>query len=83
MVAGTVDAVKELTGFLKLLTRTIPVTIMPGDSDPSNCTLPQQPLHPCMLPDESGFLETATNPYECDISGVRLVYFYYLYACTQ
>ncbi|XP_067928589.1 DNA polymerase delta subunit 2-like [Watersipora subatra] len=72
-VAGTVDAVKDVSSWLNLLTRTVPVTIMPGESDPSNATLPQQPLHPCMFADENECLESSTNPYECDIAGVRIL----------
>lgn len=70
-VAGTVEAMKELNDYLRKLTETIQVTIMPGATDPASAMLPQQPLHPCMFTDKSGVLETATNPYMCDISGVR------------
>lgn len=70
-MAGTVDAVKELNSYLQYITRSIPVTIMPGESDPSNHIFPQQPLHPCMFTDEAGNLETATNPYMCELDGYQ------------
>ena len=33
----------------------MPVDVMPGPSDPSNHSLPQQPLHECLLPGSAGF----------------------------
>lgn len=71
IAAGTVDAMKDLNSYLQSLTETVPVTIMPGEHDVSNCILPQQPLHPCLFNDESGMLETATNPYTCTINNVK------------
>ena len=78
-VAGTVEAVKEFSSYLQKLTKTIHVTVMPGENDPANSMLPQQPLHPCMFDDKSGVLETATNPYICDVDGIR--YFSNLISC--
>lgn len=51
----------------------IPVDIMPGEFDPSNHIMPQQPLHPCMFPKGFQFssLRSVTNPYEFSIDGVR------------
>ncbi|CAM9922204.1 unnamed protein product, partial [Laminaria digitata] len=40
-----------------------------GESDPANYTLPQQPLHPCLLRNATRFgsLQRVTNPHEAKI----------------
>lgn len=42
------------------------VDIMPGKSDPTNVSLPQQPLHPCLFRNSSRFdsLTLVPNPHE-------------------
>ena len=40
----------QLDSVLSSVLGSVPVDLMPGASDPSNCVLPQQPLHPCLLP---------------------------------
>lgn len=47
--------------------------VMPGEFDPTNYMLPQQPLHHCMLPLASAYatLRLVTNPYQADVDGVR------------
>ncbi|CAM9972983.1 unnamed protein product, partial [Ectocarpus sp. 13 AM-2016] len=64
---------KELDTILALLAAAAPVDVMPGESDPANYTLPQQPLHPCLLRNASRFgaLKRVTNPHEAKI-GERL-----------
>jgi DNA polymerase delta subunit 2 len=72
--------------FLSDVLPAVPVTLIPGASDPANVALPQQPLHPALFPksrlytgppgqtpadDES--LNTVTNPWEADIEGWRVV----------
>ena len=49
---------------------------MPGSHDPTNNQLPQQPLHHCMFPQSSQYttLSSVTNPYQCNIDGVRYGY---------
>lgn len=51
----------------------VPVDVMPGQYDPTNYTLPQQPLHPCMFPLSSAYntLQLVSNPFEASIDGVR------------
>lgn len=51
----------------------VPVDIMPGEFDPTNGILPQQPLHKCMFPKANAYptLNCVTNPYEADIAGCR------------
>ncbi|CBJ32730.1 conserved unknown protein [Ectocarpus siliculosus] len=60
---------KELDTILALLAAAAPVDVMPGESDPANYTLPQQPLHPCLLRNASRFgaLKRVTNPHEAKI----------------
>lgn len=57
------------------LQASVPVDVMPGHHDPTNYTLPQQPLHRCMFPLSSAYptLQLTSNPYQADIDGVRRV----------
>ena len=73
--AGSVEAVKLLDQLLVRLVSSIPVDVMPGEFDPANHALPQQPLHPCILPLASSYptLTTVSNPYQCSIDGVRFL----------
>jgi DNA polymerase delta subunit 2 len=70
--------------FLLNLLPSIPITLLPGETDPANVSLPQQPIHPAMfqhsrryaaLPgaDEPGWLDCVTNPWEGDINGWRMM----------
>ncbi|XP_034235818.1 DNA polymerase delta subunit 2 [Thrips palmi] len=72
---STLDAVKILDDFLEQLTSSIPVDIMPGEFDPANCTLPQQPLHCCMFPKAATYktLHSAPNPYDFQVDGRRII----------
>jgi DNA polymerase delta subunit 2 len=56
-----------------VLQASVPVDVMPGEFDPTNYTLPQQPLHPCMFPLATAYstLQLVTNPYQATIDGVR------------
>ncbi|NXA43928.1 DPOD2 polymerase, partial [Eudromia elegans] len=71
--AASVEAVKMLDEILLQLCTSVPVDVMPGEFDPTNYTLPQQPLHRCMLPLSSPYstLQLVTNPYQADVDGVR------------
>jgi DNA polymerase delta subunit 2 len=64
----------------------LPITLLPGASDPANVALPQQPLHPALFPnarlysnppqlEESTLhgLDTVTNPWAGDIDGFRVL----------
>ncbi|KAL5114767.1 DNA polymerase delta small subunit Cdc1 [Pleosporales sp. CAS-2024a] len=74
----------RLDTFLAELLPTLPITLLPGISDPSNVALPQQPLHPALFPKSRAYaevpstgldsihgLDTVTNPWEGDIEGLR------------
>lgn len=64
-----------LDDLLLQLVSSVPVDVMPGQYDPTNYTLPQQPLHRCMLPLSSVYstLQLASNPYKASIEGVRFL----------
>jgi DNA polymerase delta subunit 2 len=74
----------RLDNFLSTLLPSIPVTLIPGDSDPANVSLPQQPIHSAMLPysrayasipnsNEPGWFHSTTNPWQGDIDGWRMM----------
>lgn len=65
---------------------TIPITLLPGPSDPSTVAIPQQPLHPALLPRSRVYanlpvqsnetlqgLDSVSNPWEGDIEGWRVL----------
>jgi len=70
--------------FLATLLPSIPITLLPGEDDPANVSLPQQPIHPAMFPrsrnyiadmgsTEPGWFDSVTNPWEGDVDGWRLM----------
>ncbi|KAM9392647.1 DNA polymerase delta subunit 2 isoform 1-T2 [Pholidichthys leucotaenia] len=73
--AGSVDAIRLLDELLLQLVASVPVDVMPGQYDPTNYTLPQQPLHRCMFPLSSVYptLQLASNPYQANIDGVKFL----------
>lgn len=60
----------------------VDIDLMPGEFDPANYTLPQQPLHKCMFPQASRYptFQTVTNPYDLSIEGVRYLILWLSYA---
>ncbi|KAF2454835.1 DNA polymerase alpha/epsilon subunit B [Lineolata rhizophorae] len=77
---------EHLDAFLGGLLPSIPVTLLPGASDPANVALPQQALHPALFPqsrsytklptevsDEPAWFDSVTNPWEGDVDGWRLL----------
>lgn len=73
--AASVEAIKMLDEILVQLSASVPVDCMPGEFDPTNYTLPQQPLHHCMFPQAVTYptMQLVTNPYQADIDGVRFL----------
>lgn len=73
-----------LDAFLSEILPSLPVDLMPGESDPVGPTMPQQPLHPALLEGALGFerYSPRTNPFWCDIGGARCVYSLY-YSTTS
>ncbi|CAO2649025.1 Nn.00g099740.m01.CDS01 [Neocucurbitaria sp. VM-36] len=77
---------ERLDTFLSELLPSLPITLLPGASDPANVALPQQPLHPALFPTARLFaeppaksnetiygLDTVTNPWDGDIEGYRVL----------
>ncbi|XP_074494644.1 DNA polymerase delta subunit 2 [Sebastes fasciatus] len=73
--AGSVDAMRLLDELLLQLVASVPVDVMPGQYDPTNYTLPQQPLHRCMFPLSNVYptLQLASNPHQASINGVKFL----------
>ncbi|KAF1336737.1 DNA polymerase alpha/epsilon subunit b, partial [Globisporangium splendens] len=67
------EPMKNMDELLSSLACSMCVDIMPGRTDPSNYTLPQQSFHPCLFPRSSRFasFRAVTNPYEAQIGGVQ------------
>ena len=74
----------HLDNFLATLLPSIPITLLPGECDPANVSLPQQPIHPAMFShsraysaipgsDEPGWFDSVTNPWEGDVDGWRIM----------
>lgn len=72
--------------FLAQLLPSIPITMLPGATDPSSVAIPQQPLHPALFPhsrsyanapnqpnDSPSWFDSVTNPWEGDIDGLRVL----------
>lgn len=75
---------QRLDEFLATLLPSIPITLLPGEDDPANVSLPQQPIHPAMFPrsrnygttlgsEDPGWFDSVTNPWEGDIDGWRVM----------
>ncbi|TRY62231.1 hypothetical protein DNTS_024370 [Danionella cerebrum] len=73
--AGSVEAIRLLDELLKQLVASVDVDVMPGQYDPTNYTLPQQPLHRCMFPLSVAYptLQLVSNPHQADVDGVRFL----------
>ncbi|KAF2363221.1 DNA polymerase alpha/epsilon subunit B [Trinorchestia longiramus] len=62
---------QDLDCILYQMASCCPVDIMPGEFDPANHMLPQQPLHRCLFSQAScqSSLQSVSNPYECSVGG--------------
>ncbi|KAJ3044134.1 hypothetical protein HDV00_003238 [Rhizophlyctis rosea] len=67
------EPLQSLDTLLTSLCSGIDVDLMPGDGDPANCSLPQQPIHFAILPSASrhSTMHHCTNPHSFDVHGVR------------
>ena len=74
----------HLDTFLSTLLPSLPITLIPGDTDPANVSLPQQPIHSALFPQsrayaampgsgEPGWFDSVTNPWEGDVDGWRIM----------
>jgi len=64
----------DVDTWLSSLCGSMEVDIMPGNSDPSNYFLPQQPFHRCLFPLSSSLssYHAATNPLSVEVDGVLI-----------
>lgn len=72
------SAVQALGEYIRSLALSMPVHLMPGEGDPTDIALPQQPLHKGLFAAsadliKSGALVLETNPLMLDIDGVKLL----------
>ena len=65
---------RDLDVVLSTLAASVPVDLMPGDGDPTNQALPQQPLRACLFPESNRFapgtFAASTNPHDFSVGGV-------------
>lgn len=75
---------ERLDTWLASLLPTLPITILPGQSDPTSTALPQHPIHAAMFPhsraytappssNEPSWFSSTTNPCEFSLSGWRFL----------
>lgn len=74
----------RLDTWLATLLPSLPITLLPGESDPTSTSLPQQPIHAAMFPHsrvymqplgskEISWFDSTTNPAEFDVDGWRFL----------
>lgn len=75
----------RLDTLLSQILPSLPITLLPGASDPANVALPQQPLHPALFPTARLYaappssphppssLDPVTNPWSADLAGYRFL----------
>ncbi|AET39751.1 DNA-directed DNA polymerase delta subunit POL31 Ecym_4733 [Eremothecium cymbalariae DBVPG len=75
-------ALDEFGGFLVNVLKSLPITMLPGASDPTEISLPQQPLNkalfkpslkPYFAEINDDLFEPVTNPYWFDIEGTQIL----------
>lgn len=73
--ATALEPMHDVDALLSELCEHVDLDIMPGVADPTNYSLPQQPLHRCLLPQTTSLssLTRCTNPHACEIDGVQFL----------
>ncbi|RWS30482.1 DNA polymerase delta subunit 2-like protein [Leptotrombidium deliense] len=68
----TLEIMQMIDNFLVTLGKFVDVDVMPGNHDVTSGMLPQQPIHPCLLPKSSVFesVRCVTNPYSAKFDNV-------------
>ncbi|KAI9332986.1 DNA polymerase alpha/epsilon subunit B-domain-containing protein [Obelidium mucronatum] len=71
----TPSSLTALDNLLAQFCSNIETDLMPGDQDPTNYAIPQNPMLSGLFPTARGFssLHCVTNPYSASIEGVRLL----------
>jgi DNA polymerase delta subunit 2 len=77
---------QALDAFITQLLPSIPVTLMPGATDPASVAIPQQALHPALFPhsrtycnppaqasETPSWFDSVTNPWQGEIDGWRFL----------
>ncbi|XP_046387214.1 DNA polymerase delta subunit 2 [Ischnura elegans] len=74
-VTGSLKSLQMCDDIFTQLAASVPIDLMPGEFDPANFMLPQQPLHRCLFPQSSRYptFHGVTNPHECEIGGKLVV----------
>ncbi|KAG0203296.1 hypothetical protein BGX28_004392 [Mortierella sp. GBA30] len=69
------EPTRILDSFLQDVCSSVAVDIMPGEKDPTSITMPQQPIHPAMLPSARDYstFNSVTNPYWSCVDNVTLL----------
>ncbi|KAI5969005.1 cdc1 [Candida margitis] len=72
------ESLKQLDHLINELVISMPIAVMPGDHDPAEICLPQQPLHKSLFKSNQSVLETKrlcrlTNPAWLEVNGVRML----------
>ncbi|KAK9828305.1 hypothetical protein WJX74_008076 [Apatococcus lobatus] len=73
--AAALAPLRETDMCLTELAGAMHIDVMAGAADPSNHSLPQQPLHRCLFPGASAYptFHRVTNPHEFTIDGVHML----------
>ncbi|KAK5112927.1 hypothetical protein LTR62_003749 [Meristemomyces frigidus] len=73
----------RLDQWIATLLPSLPITLLPGEQDPTSTSLPQQPVHAAMFPhsraymsqpttnESAGWFDSTTNPAEFNVDGWR------------
>ncbi|WCJ34011.1 DNA polymerase delta small subunit [Euphorbia peplus] len=69
------EPVKELDMFLSQIAAGVSLDIMPGEHDPANFALPQQPLHRCLFAGSAVYntFRSCTNPHCFELDNIRFL----------
>lgn len=75
VTSETVTQMREVDEALAVLASSVSVDFMPGHNDPTNVTLPQQPLHRCLFPLAGAYaiVKGVSNPYAFELAGLRFL----------
>ena len=72
------DSIEMFDSFLADVVSSVPVSVMPGEDDPTEICLPQQPLHRSIFPSTKQCangpnLQYRTNPTWLEVNGIRML----------